>query len=59
MLFEEAIKVEVEKRGLEHLSTWNMSIQANKNDRGHMDMKGNLVKTMIVLNWLNLLPVAL
>lgn len=30
MLYEEAMKVEVERRGLEHLGTWNMSIQANK-----------------------------
>jgi hypothetical protein len=58
MLFEEAMKAEVEKRGLEHLGTWNMSIQADKYDGGHMDMKGNLVKTMMVLNRLNLLPVA-
>jgi hypothetical protein len=58
MLFEEAMKVEVEERGLEHLGTWNMSIQADNYDGGHMDMKGNLVKTMMVLNWLNLLPVA-
>jgi hypothetical protein len=34
MLFEEAMKVEVEKRVLEHLGTWNMSIQADKYDGG-------------------------
>ncbi len=34
-----------------------MSIQATKYEGGHMDMRGNLVKTIMVLNWLNLLPV--
>lgn len=32
MIFEESVGVEVGKRGLEHLGTWNMSIQANKFD---------------------------
>jgi hypothetical protein len=55
MLFEEAVGVEVAKRGLEHLGTWNMSIQANKFDGVHLDMRGNLVKAMMVLNWLSLI----
>jgi len=55
MLYEEAIGIEVAKRGIEHLGTWNMSIQANKYDGVHLDMRGNLVKAMMVLNWLNLL----
>ena len=56
VLFEEEMSQEVKKRGLEHLGTWNMSIQANLYDGVHMDMKGNLVKAMMVLNWLNMLP---
>ncbi|KAI9833280.1 MAG: hypothetical protein M1819_003674 [Sarea resinae] len=32
MLFEEAVAVEATKRGVEHLGTWNMSIQANMYD---------------------------
>lgn len=32
MIFEEAVGVEVGRRGLEHLGTWNMSIQANTFD---------------------------
>lgn len=32
MIFEEAVGVEVGRRGLEPLGTWNMSIQANKFD---------------------------
>jgi hypothetical protein len=55
MLFEEAIGIEASKRGIEHLGTWNMSIQSNKYDGVHLDMKGNLVKGMMVLNWLNML----
>ena len=55
MLFEEAVGLEANKRGIEHLGTWNMSIQSNKYDGVHLDMKGNLVKAMMVLNWLNLL----
>ena len=55
MLFEEALAVEAGKRGIEHLGTWNMSIQSNKYDGVHLDMKGNLVKAMMVMNWLNLI----
>ena len=55
MLYEEAIGIEARKRGIEHLGTWNMSIQSNKYDGVHLDMKGNLVKAMMVLNWLNLI----
>jgi len=40
---------------IEHLGTWNMSIQSNKYDGVHLDMKGNLVKAMMVINWLNLI----
>ena len=32
MIFEESVKVEVERRGVEHLGTWNMSAQSNKFD---------------------------
>lgn len=57
MLFEEAVSIEAANRGLEHLGTWNMSIQSNKYDGVHLDMRGNLVKAMMVLNWLNLLEI--
>ena len=42
-------------RGIDHLGTWNMSIQSNKYDGVHLDMKGNLVKAMMVMNWLNMI----
>lgn len=32
MLFEEAVAIEAGRRGVEHLGTWNMSIQSNKFD---------------------------
>ncbi len=32
MIFEESMKVEAEKRGVEHVGTWNMTIQANLYD---------------------------
>jgi hypothetical protein len=58
MLYEEAMGLEAKKRGLEHLGTWNMSIQSNKFDGVHLDMKGNLVKAMMVMNWLHLIDVS-
>lgn len=32
MIFEESVGIEVKRRGLEHLGTWNASIQSNKFD---------------------------
>ena len=32
MIFEEAVAVEVRRRGVEHLGTYNMSVQSNKYD---------------------------
>ncbi|KAH9212831.1 hypothetical protein DL95DRAFT_463657 [Leptodontidium sp. 2 PMI_412] len=54
MLYEEAMGKVVRQRGIDHLGTWNMSIQSNKYDGVHLDMRGNLVKAMMVVNWLNL-----
>lgn len=53
--FEKAMAVDAAKRGIDHLGTWNMSIQATLYDGVHMDLRGNLVKAMMVLNWLDLL----
>lgn len=55
MRYEETIGREVVKRGLDHLGTWNMSVQARKYDGVHLDMRGNLVKAMMVINWLSML----
>jgi len=56
-IFETECGIEVNRRGVEHLGTYNMSIQANKYDGVHVDLKGNLIKAMMVLNWLNMLEV--
>lgn len=32
MIFEESVSAEAKRRGVEHLGTWNMSIQSNKFD---------------------------
>lgn len=32
MIFEESVGIEVRKRGLEHLGTWNATVQSNKFD---------------------------
>lgn len=57
MVFEESVRFEADKRGVETMGTWNMSIQATKYDGVHLDLKGNLVKAMGVVNWLNLIDV--
>ena len=57
MTFEESVRVEVAKRGVETMGTWNMSIQASKYDGVHLDLKGNLIKAMGVINWLNMIDV--
>lgn len=40
------------ERGIEHMGTWNMSIQMEKWDGVHLDLRGNLLKAMGVINWL-------
>ena len=32
MVFEESVRIEVQRRGLEHLGTWNATVQSNKFD---------------------------
>jgi hypothetical protein len=53
-IFENSVRIEAAERGVEHLGTWNMSIQTDKFDGVHLDLKGNLVKAMAVVNWLAL-----
>ncbi|GAW16390.1 hypothetical protein ANO14919_058160 [Xylariales sp. No.14919] len=53
--FEHAMAGEARRLRIDHLGTWNMSVQANLYDGVHMDMRGNLLKAMMVVNWLNLL----
>ena len=56
-IFETECGIEVNRRGVEHLGTYNMSIQSNKYDGVHLDLKGNLIKGMMVMNWLNMIEV--
>ena len=56
-IFEESTREEVKTRGVEHLGTWNMSIQANKYDGVHLDLRGNLIKAMAMVNWLSMIEV--
>jgi hypothetical protein len=53
-IFEHSVRIEAAERGVEHLGTWNMSIQTEQFDGVHLDLKGNLVKAMAVVNWLAL-----
>jgi hypothetical protein len=53
-MFEHSVRIEAAERGVEHLGTWNMSIQTEKVDGVHLGLKGNLVKAMAVVNWLAL-----
>ncbi|KAG9235547.1 hypothetical protein BJ875DRAFT_267577 [Amylocarpus encephaloides] len=57
VLFEGAVAIEAGKRGVKHLGTWNMSIRSTKYDDVLLNMKGNLVKAIVAVNWLNLLDV--
>jgi hypothetical protein len=56
-IFENSVRIEAKSRGVEHMGTWNMSIQADKYDGVHMDLSGNLIKAMGVMNWLNMIDV--
>lgn len=40
-------------KGMEHMGTWNMSIQMDKWDGVHLNLRGNLLKAMGVINWLS------
>ncbi|KAF2966902.1 hypothetical protein GQX73_g6649 [Xylaria multiplex] len=45
--FERAMAQEAAVQRIDHLGTWNMSIQGNLYDGVHMDMRGNLLKAMM------------
>lgn len=56
-IFESSMMIEGNNRGVEVMGTWNMSVQADKYDGVHMDLRGNLIKAMGVMNWLNMIDV--
>lgn len=53
MLFETSMYDVLPERGYDVLGTWNMSIQSISLDGVHCDIKGNLIKAMMMLNWLD------
>ncbi|KAK9466822.1 hypothetical protein V1512DRAFT_262427 [Lipomyces arxii] len=53
VMFEHSMYDVLPPRGYDVLGTWNMSIQGHSYDGVHCDLKGNLLKAMMVLNWLD------
>ncbi|KAK9472906.1 uncharacterized protein V1510DRAFT_120992 [Dipodascopsis tothii] len=53
MLFEYSMKDVLPQRNFDVIGTWNMSIQSTSYDGVHCDLKGNLLKAMMFLNWLD------
>jgi len=58
-IFEHSVRDEIYEHdggfrdiGVEHMGTWNMSVQMDKWDGVHLNLRGNLVKAMGVVNWL-------
>lgn len=49
------VKPFVQDLGYEHLGLYNLTVQATTPDGTHPSMENNLMKAMMVLNWLNLL----
>ncbi|KAB8356438.1 hypothetical protein FH972_024021 [Carpinus fangiana] len=45
----------VQARGFDHLGLYNLTVQATSPDGTHATMENNLMKAMMVLNWLNML----
>ncbi|KAK9452954.1 hypothetical protein V1511DRAFT_522977 [Dipodascopsis uninucleata] len=53
MLFENSMMDVLPDHGFDVLGTWNATIQTTSLDGVHSDMKGNLLKAMMLLNWLD------
>ncbi|KAL9050140.1 MAG: hypothetical protein Q9162_006811 [Coniocarpon cinnabarinum] len=51
--FEKAVAPFVQDRGFDFLGTYNATIQTNNPDGTHGGMKNNLLKAMMVFNWLH------
>lgn len=50
-----AMRAYVTERGYEHLGLFNMTVQATSTDGTHTTLEANLMKAMMVLNWLNMI----
>lgn len=55
--FEKDAKKIVNLRNMDHLGTWNMTVQTISPDGTHAGMRAVLTKAMMVLNWLDTLDV--
>lgn len=51
--FERAIAPHLESRNVDMLGFYNMSVQASANDNIHASLRTNLLKPMMVINWLD------
>lgn len=60
MRHEREMSMYANRRGYDHLGFYNLTVQTTSNDGTHANWGGNLMKGMMVLNWLNMLdpPVA-
>jgi hypothetical protein len=53
--FEHGVAAMAPSKGLEFLGTWNMSIQADIPDGTHAGVRTNVLKAMMIVNWLAML----
>lgn len=51
--FERAIRPHLAARDIDLLGFYNMSVQTSSNDNVHANMRTNLLKAMMVMNWLD------
>lgn len=52
---QHAVSAFAASRGYENLGFYNLTVQASSPDGSHASFENNLVKAMMVLNWLNML----
>ena len=51
--FEKEMGLWLADQGIDHLGTWNLTIQNTSPDGTHAGMRSSLVKAMMVFNWLD------
>lgn len=56
--FEREVAALVKPQGMDHLGTWNMTVQTTSPDGTHAGMRSVLTKAMMVLNWLDTIDVS-
>ncbi|KAK9446484.1 uncharacterized protein V1518DRAFT_423871 [Limtongia smithiae] len=53
-LFEEGMQARSKQLRVDILGTWNSTVQTTSIDGKHSGIRGNLLKSMMILNWLDL-----